>query len=331
MEFNLGKKQPQLPQQQQQHGNLKPAQQGSKSGTGQGQTGSGGAQQQGEQTEREEECDTIELADRDLEQQPLVQHSDNNSSSKAEFNPALANELQKFSPVHPQQQQLDAVSLPVVDAGGVGQAAAAAVGLPVLTGSHDCLQLRPGSSSESGGSGADVLVLPDMQHDFVAGSKARQGNLSRQQQQQHIALAVDSRASSNSSSPHDSSSRISSAAADSTTPPGAAQTQPAAAPAGPSDLQPPPTQQQQQPPDFWHSLRLLLRRPEVLIFMGQATAMGFGIGVIGEFLFLFLQELGGSETLMGLTLTFTCLAEVPVFHYQVCGRGPGAGNLGLRV
>jgi hypothetical protein len=51
--------------------------------------------------------------------------------------------------------------------------------------------------------------------------------------------------------------------------------------------------------------------------MAQATAMGFGIGVIGEFLFLFLQELGGSETLMGLTLTFTCLAEVPVFHYQV--------------
>jgi hypothetical protein len=38
--------------------------------------------------------------------------------------------------------------------------------------------------------------------------------------------------------------------------------------------------------------------------------------VIGEFLFLFLQDLGGSETLMGLTLTVTCLAEVPVFHFQ---------------
>jgi hypothetical protein len=42
----------------------------------------------------------------------------------------------------------------------------------------------------------------------------------------------------------------------------------------------------------------------------------FASGVIGEFLFLFLQDLGGSETLMGLTLTVTCLAEVPVFHFQ---------------
>eukprot|EP00775_Hariotina_reticulata_P004764 gene4763-5014_t len=44
--------------------------------------------------------------------------------------------------------------------------------------------------------------------------------------------------------------------------------------------------------------------------------MGFGIGVIDSFLFLFLQDLGGSEGLMGLTLTVTCLAEVPMFHFQ---------------
>lgn len=48
----------------------------------------------------------------------------------------------------------------------------------------------------------------------------------------------------------------------------------------------------------------------------QPHTTGFGIGVIGEFLFLFLQELGGSEALMGLTLTFTCLAEVPMFQLQ---------------
>lgn len=39
-------------------------------------------------------------------------------------------------------------------------------------------------------------------------------------------------------------------------------------------------------------------------------------GVIGEFLFLYLQDLGGSETLMGLTLTVTCISEVPMFHFQ---------------
>jgi hypothetical protein len=248
-----------------------------------------------------------------------VQHSDHNSSRKN------THEIQSqhLSPAHlfqqqlQQQQQLDAGVLPSVGVEAAGQAAAAALGVPVLTGPQDCLQLRPGSSRESGASGADVLVLPDvdMQLDLAAGSKAHQGDLPQQRQQQHIALAVDPHTSSkSSSSPHDSSSGIRSAAAD-PTPAGLAQTPSAAAPAGPSDIQ-----QQQQQPDFWHSLRLLLRRPEVLIFMCQATAMGFGIGVIGEFLFLFLQELGGSETLMGLTLTFTCLAEVPVFHYQVCCR-----------
>ncbi|KAK9832540.1 hypothetical protein WJX81_007525 [Elliptochloris bilobata] len=33
------------------------------------------------------------------------------------------------------------------------------------------------------------------------------------------------------------------------------------------------------------------------------------------FLFLFLDELGGSELLMGLTITITCIAEVPVFFF----------------
>eukprot|EP00967_Tisochrysis_lutea_P004335 scaffold5102_cov17-Tisochrysis_lutea.AAC.1 len=37
-------------------------------------------------------------------------------------------------------------------------------------------------------------------------------------------------------------------------------------------------------------------------------------GTIESFLFVFLQELGANSTLMGLTLTITCLAEVPTFQ-----------------
>jgi hypothetical protein len=48
----------------------------------------------------------------------------------------------------------------------------------------------------------------------------------------------------------------------------------------------------------------------------RRTPLHIAAGVIGEFLFLFLQDLGGSETLMGLTLSVTCVAEVPVFHFQ---------------
>ena len=35
--------------------------------------------------------------------------------------------------------------------------------------------------------------------------------------------------------------------------------------------------------------------------------MGSAEGVIDSYLFLFLEDLGATETLMGLTLTFTCL------------------------
>lgn len=67
---------------------------------------------------------------------------------------------------------------------------------------------------------------------------------------------------------------------------------------------------------FSIKLRVLLSRPAVWVFMAQATVMGVGIGVIGEFLFLLLREMGGSEMLMGLTLTFTCASEVPAFAIQ---------------
>merc|ERR1712130_613496 len=43
---------------------------------------------------------------------------------------------------------------------------------------------------------------------------------------------------------------------------------------------------------------------------------GIGTYLINAFLFLFLQDLGGSEVLMGLTLTFTVLTEIPFFFFS---------------
>jgi len=48
------------------------------------------------------------------------------------------------------------------------------------------------------------------------------------------------------------------------------------------------------PQSFSAKLRLLLSCPSVIIFFCQATIMGFGIGVIGEFLFLYLQVRGAA-------------------------------------
>ena len=96
---------------------------------------------------------------------------------------------------------------------------------------------------------------------------------------------------------------------------------------------------------------IVLCNPQAIIFFGMALLMGYGIGTIDTYLFLYLDELGanltraftrcrdasrhtlgvaqrvlvgqqsacdaagGSELLMGLTITITCVAEVPVFFF----------------
>jgi hypothetical protein len=67
--------------------------------------------------------------------------------------------------------------------------------------------------------------------------------------------------------------------------------------------------------DFWHGVGRLLRNPAVPPFLATATVLGFGMGVIENYLFLYLDHLGGSEALMGLSLTVTCAAEAAVFFY----------------
>ncbi|GLC51186.1 hypothetical protein PLESTB_000475200 [Pleodorina starrii] len=57
---------------------------------------------------------------------------------------------------------------------------------------------------------------------------------------------------------------------------------------------------------FWRRLWGLLRRWDVLLFFLVALVMGYGFGTIDSFLFLYLEEMGASGTLMGLTLTVRC-------------------------
>lgn len=54
----------------------------------------------------------------------------------------------------------------------------------------------------------------------------------------------------------------------------------------------------------------LLGDGDVLLFLAVVWCMGTLAGVIGNFLFLHLKGLGASEYIMGLSLTFTCIAEV---------------------
>mmetsp|Transcript_12488 Transcript_12488/g.27969 ORF Transcript_12488/g.27969 Transcript_12488/m.27969 type:complete len:395 (+) Transcript_12488:188-1372(+) len=55
--------------------------------------------------------------------------------------------------------------------------------------------------------------------------------------------------------------------------------------------------------------------PEALVFGLVVFLSGVGAGVIDSYLFLHLQELGGSGLVLGLARFITCAAEVPMFHY----------------
>lgn len=81
--------------------------------------------------------------------------------------------------------------------------------------------------------------------------------------------------------------------------------------------------------EFRAGLRSLLT-PSFVLFLLVVWIMGTCAGFIGSFLFVYLRDLGGSELLMGLSLTFTCLSEVPVF--AVMGRVIGhVGELPVLV
>lgn len=44
---------------------------------------------------------------------------------------------------------------------------------------------------------------------------------------------------------------------------------------------------------LWHNTRILLSNPEAVPFFAMSLLMGFGVGVLSTYLFLYLDELGG--------------------------------------
>jgi len=276
MQFNLGRQHQQQPSQQQEQ------KQGGTAQHGIAYEQSGSSVDDLEQQQQAEELD-LEPLGADVEQQPLVQHSQLRQAAESHARAAGAGSTNKHQP----GSDSVAVSASAPSTGVAAHADQDLVFQEVALSESPQAALGSGSTSDSGSAGADVLVYTDTaDHPKEENPPLQLSSSSSHSikplQAQHAAFAKSRTAASVQSKP----------------------AQPAATAL-------------QQPADFCQRLLLLLRRPEVLVFMGQATTMGFGIGVIGEFLFLFLQELGGTETLMGLTLTMTCVAEVPVFHFQV--------------
>jgi hypothetical protein len=59
-----------------------------------------------------------------------------------------------------------------------------------------------------------------------------------------------------------------------------------------------------------------LLKPHIITFIVTVLCMGMCMGIITNFLFIWLEELGGGADIMGWSLFFTCVSEVPLFHFS---------------
>ncbi len=66
---------------------------------------------------------------------------------------------------------------------------------------------------------------------------------------------------------------------------------------------------------FWQGIRFFVSSKPWLVFLITIFINGAAAGVGNNFLFLYLDELGATKTLMGLTLFVATLSEIPIFFY----------------
>lgn len=80
---------------------------------------------------------------------------------------------------------------------------------------------------------------------------------------------------------------------------------------------------------FWRGIRRIAGDRQWLAFLVVTFIGGTCLAIIGNYLFLYMNELGASKTLMGLSLTVATISEVPVLYYsdKLLGRWQARGLL----
>jgi len=68
--------------------------------------------------------------------------------------------------------------------------------------------------------------------------------------------------------------------------------------------------------DLRKGVRTFLSSPAWIVFLVVAFCGGVVLSVISNFLFIFLRDLGANEALLGLTLTFGTISELPVMYFS---------------
>jgi PPP family 3-phenylpropionic acid transporter len=77
-----------------------------------------------------------------------------------------------------------------------------------------------------------------------------------------------------------------------------------------------PVKQTSIAPKFWQGLHSLLRNWQWVIFLLLVFIGGTILSIISSFLFLFLNDMNASKTLMGLSLTIATISELPVLFFS---------------
>ena len=67
---------------------------------------------------------------------------------------------------------------------------------------------------------------------------------------------------------------------------------------------------------FWQGVRQLTSNRPLMVFLVTVLFAGIGSGIVNNYLFLYLADLGADGTLMGLSLTVATLSEMPVFFFS---------------
>jgi MFS transporter, PPP family, 3-phenylpropionic acid transporter len=67
---------------------------------------------------------------------------------------------------------------------------------------------------------------------------------------------------------------------------------------------------------FWSSLRVLLANRQLAVFLLAVFVSGVTLSMTSNYLFLHLDGLGATRTLMGVSLTFATVSEIPVLFFS---------------
>jgi PPP family 3-phenylpropionic acid transporter len=67
---------------------------------------------------------------------------------------------------------------------------------------------------------------------------------------------------------------------------------------------------------FWHGVRALASNRPLMIFLLTVLFASVGSGIVNNYVFLYLADLGANKTLMGVSQTMSTLSEMPVFFFS---------------